>query len=154
MEQKNIYKLLYKVVGFQFLVMYGLMYVLVDSLADIFLLSTRPLYMTLVMIPPMVILMLLFMGQMYPNKKLNRSLYAGAGVLFVVAFIFIRGQVFVGDEMFLKSMIPHHSGAITTCQNANLTDPEVIQLCDDIITAQKAEIVQMNNILDRLQSAK
>ena len=134
----------------QFLVMYGLMYILVDSLADIFLFSTRPLYMTLVMMPPMVVLMLFVMGHMYPNKKLNRSIYAGAVLVFVVAVIFIRGQIFVGDEMFLKSMIPHHSGAITTCQNANLTDPEVIQLCDDIITAQKAEIAQMNKILDRL----
>ena len=47
-------------------------------------------------------------------------------------------------------MIPHHSGAITTCQEANITDPEIEQLCDDIIKAQKKEIDQMKQILERL----
>ena len=48
-------------------------------------------------------------------------------------------------------MIPHHSGAITTYQEADITDPEIIALCDDIIKAQREEITQMQNILKRLK---
>tara|TARA_B100001750_G_C14902707_1_gene300668 strand:- start:164 stop:487 length:324 start_codon:yes stop_codon:yes gene_type:complete len=107
--------------------------------------------MALVMVPPMIILMLYVMRSMYPNKKLNTILYIASSALFVFAFIAIRTQLFVGNEMFLKSMIPHHSGAITVCQESSITDPEIIQLCDDIVSAQKEEITQMKEILQRLK---
>jgi len=47
-------------------------------------------------------------------------------------------------------MIPHHSGAITVCQESSITDPEIISLCYDIISAQKKEIDQMKEILVRI----
>ena len=47
-------------------------------------------------------------------------------------------------------MIPHHSGAILMCEEAKLTDPEIRQLCGEIIQAQKDEISQMKRIMDRL----
>lgn len=46
-------------------------------------------------------------------------------------------------------MIPHHSRAILVCQESDLTDPEVIELCEQIVKTQKEEIAQMQEILDR-----
>jgi len=106
--------------------------------------------MSLAMVSPMVFLMIYFMSDMMKDKKLNMQLYVGSALLFVLAIIGARTQFGVGNELFLKSMIPHHSGAITTCQEANITDPEIEQLCDDIIKAQKKEIDQMKQILERL----
>lgn len=146
-----MYKKLLTTVGIHFVIMYCLSYVVIDSITDAYFFSTRPLYMALVMVPPMVILMLFFMGKMYPNKKLNTFLYMGSFAVFIFAFIAIRTQLFVGNEMFLKSMIPHHSGAITVCQEASITDPEIIRLCDDIVSAQENEITQMKTILERLK---
>ena len=45
-------------------------------------------------------------------------------------------------------MIPHHSRAILVCENANLTDPEIEQLCQQIVTAQEEEIATMEAMLD------
>ena len=46
-------------------------------------------------------------------------------------------------------MIPHHSGAILMCQQASLTDPEVLGLCEEIVSSQEREIAQMKAILAR-----
>jgi uncharacterized protein (DUF305 family) len=60
-----------------------------------------------------------------------------------------------GDEasrLFLTGMIKHHQGAITMAE-AELADgqnPEAKQLAQDIITAQKAEITTMNQLLTQL----
>lgn len=145
-----MYKKLLTTVGIHFVIMYFLAYIVVDSISDAYLFSTRPLYMALVMVPPMVILMLFFMRDMYKNRKLNTILYLSSTALFIFAAIAIRTQFFVGDEMFLKSMIPHHSGAITVCEEASISDPEIIQLCEGIVSAQKDEIQQMKEILKRL----
>ncbi len=48
-------------------------------------------------------------------------------------------------------MIPHHSRAILVCQEANITDPEIEQLCVEIIDAQQKEIAQMEDILERYE---
>ena len=149
-DQYQSYKSLATTVGIHFFIMYALSYVVINSITDAYWFSTRPLYMALVMVAPMVILMLAFMSQMYQNKKLNTILYIASGLVFILAFSFIRTQAFVGNEMFLKSMIPHHSGAITVCQEANITDPEIEELCDEIVKAQKEEINQMKQILERL----
>lgn len=79
------------------------------------------------------------------------KLYAFSVGLFFISLFFIRGQVFVNDTQFLRSMIPHHSSAITMCRESSLSDPEVIELCESIITAQQQEIDQMNSILKRLK---
>lgn len=48
----------------------------------------------------------------------------------------------IGDTQFLRSMIPHHSGAILMCQEASL-DPQLIALCKQIVTSQQEEIATM-----------
>ncbi len=90
------------------------------------------------------------MRDMMPNKKLNKQLLFGSAFIFFLAILGARTQFGVGNELFLKSMIPHHSGAITTCQEANITDLEIEELCNEIIKAQKEEIDQMKQILKRL----
>lgn len=44
-------------------------------------------------------------------------------------------------------MIPHHSRAILVCQESDITDPEILKLCETIVKAQKEEIAQMEDIL-------
>lgn len=102
------------------------------------------------MVAPMIILMLFFMAQMYENKRLNILLYILSGLVFVGTFLAIRQQTFVGNEQFLRSMIPHHSIAIKTCEKAQIDDPEIAKLCVQIVEAQREEINQMENILNRL----
>jgi uncharacterized protein (DUF305 family) len=46
-------------------------------------------------------------------------------------------------------MIPHHSGAILMCEQASLSDREIVELCGKIVQAQKEEIAQMQAILAR-----
>jgi uncharacterized protein (DUF305 family) len=61
----------------------------------------------------------------------------------------VRQQSLIGDRQFLRSMIPHHSGAILMCREAQLSDPEIKRLCAGIITSQTAEIAQMKKMLGR-----
>jgi len=129
-------------------IMYLVMFSMIDGLDD-FYNNFNTLYMALMMVAPMAILMLLMMGSMYRNRRLNLVLHAAFAGLFVVAFAFTRTQTAIGDEQFLRSMIPHHSGAILMCRESAITDPEIVALCDRIIRSQRAEIDQMNRILDR-----
>ena len=95
--------------------------------------------------------MIILMKEMYPNKKLNAALSFVSILIFVLSFVFIRQQTFVGDKQFIRSMIPHHSGAILMCQEGKLEDAELKSLCADIIKAQHDEIEKMKTILKRLE---
>jgi uncharacterized protein (DUF305 family) len=87
---------------------------------------------------------------MYRNRNVRYALLALSVLLTVVFVLCTRYQTAIYDRDFLRSMIPHHSGAILMCANENLSDPEVKQLCRQIIEGQKAEIEQMNRIKTRL----
>ena len=73
----------------------------------------------------------------------------GSAVAFFGSFGLIRTQTTIGDTAFLRSMIPHHSGAILMCKQASLKDAEIRELCRGIIAGQAAEIEQMKSILAR-----
>lgn len=148
----NSYIKLALTIGVHFFIMYALTYVAVYTWSDIPLFSTRSLYMALVMVAPMIFIMVFAMRGMYGDKKLNLLLYAGSAAIFITSFFFIREQVFVGDMQFLQSMIPHHSSAITMCEKSSITDPEIIELCENIVTAQQEEIAQMKAIIERLEN--
>ena len=111
-------------------------------------------YMAVTMAMPMGALMLLMMGSMYADKRLNLILYAALALTFILAFVAVRTQALVGDRQFVRSMIPHHSGAILMCNEASLKDAEIRNLCfapDGIVQSQEREIAQMKAILKRLQ---
>ena len=136
--------------GISFIVMYFIMFI---NIVDInhFYISLNRIYMALLMVSPMAIIMLLMMGKMYPNKKMNKAIIIGSIVVFGVVLTALRTQTPVGDEQYMKAMIPHHSSAIMTSQNANIKDPEVRKLADDIIKTQKKEIAEMKAILARMK---
>lgn len=58
-------------------------------------------------------------------------------------------QAGIDDRQFLRSMIPHHAGAILVCERAALTDSEVRRLCRQIIDVQEREVAEMNVMLTR-----
>jgi len=131
-----------------FIIMYLVMYTMIASL-DHFYFNLNNVYMTLMMVSPMAILMLVFMRSMYPSKRTNLMIGGAAALVFAVSFYGMRTQAAVGDTEFLRSMIPHHSGAILMCREASLTDPEVLALCDEIVRSQEREIAEMKAILAR-----
>lgn len=49
-------------------------------------------------------------------------------------------------------MIPHHAGAILMCEEANIQDPEIKKLCEEIKLSQQREIDQMKAKLNELKS--
>jgi hypothetical protein len=130
------------------IVMYFVMFTMIWS-ADEFFNNLNMLYMALMMATPMGILMLLMMGSMYTNRALNVALYAGFAAIFALSFFAMRDQSAIGDKQFLRSMIPHHSGAILMCERAAIMDPEIRTLCAGIVEGQRKEIEQMKRILAR-----
>lgn len=131
------------------IIMYLVMFVMIDGL-DSFYNNLNMFYMTLMMVAPMVVLMILAMRHMFQNKAANIALIATAVVAFLGSFALIRTQTTIGNTAFLRSMIPHHSGAILMCQKANFSNPEIVDLCKNIIGSQREEIDQMKAILARL----
>ena len=131
-----------------FVAMYLLMFTMIDSGGD-FYQNLNMAYMAGSMAAAMVVIELIVMSVMYKNAKLRNILIGVSAVLLVVTVLFTRYQTAIYDEGFLRSMIPHHSGAILMCENPRLEDPEILQLCREIIESQKREIDQMNRILER-----
>jgi uncharacterized protein (DUF305 family) len=129
-----------------FMAMYGLMYMMVDRIQNVFP-NVNQFYMAGMMTAPMIIIEMLLMGAMYPNKQKNAAIMAASAVVGVLFIAGIRAQMFVGDTQFIKSMIPHHAGAILMCEEARLEDTEIKELCQSIISSQQAEIDWMRSKL-------
>ena len=132
-----------------FAIMYFVMYTMIATLDHLFL-NLNNVYMTMMMVAPMAMIMLVAMRSMFPSRAANIGIAAAAVVVFLVGFVGMRTQAGIGDREFLRSMIPHHSGAILMCREASLSDPEIVALCRDIVEAQNREIAQMRAILNRL----
>jgi hypothetical protein len=131
-----------------FAAMYVLMYAMVDRLGNA-VPNINQFYMAGLMTAPMAILEILLMGRMYPDKRKNMTILLMAAGVLAVCWVGIRAQAGVGDRQFLKSMIPHHAGAILMCEQAKLTKPDVRVLCEGIVKAQEEEIAQMRALLAR-----
>ena len=67
-----------------FIVMYFVMFSMVDGWSD-FRNNLNMFYMALTMVAPMGVIMLLTMGGMYPNRKLNAAIYLVLIIVFVGA---------------------------------------------------------------------
>lgn len=125
-----------------FVSMYVLMYAMVDGFSSIYP-NLNQVYMAALMTAPMVAIEISLMSSMYSNKTANGFVLAAALIALVGFLWLIRGQIGIADEQFLKSMIPHHSGAILMCREASLKDADLKSLCQRIIASQQQEIDEM-----------
>ncbi|MEG3657705.1 DUF305 domain-containing protein [Arenibacter palladensis] len=137
-----------------FVAMYITMYFNSYELDHVYFSLTR-FYMSCLGIAAMAIIMFVAMRNMYKNKKKNIAIVLGSIVLFTTALTLVRVQApIIGDVLWMKAMIPHHSIAILTSERADIKDPEVKKLAEDIIKAQKKEIEEMKVMINRLENNK
>ena len=134
-------------IGVSTVIMFGMMYLNVYSIDHLFFSRTR-VFMALMMGAVMAIIMLLFMWKMYENKTLNKIILGVSVLVFAGSLFMVRSQTTVSAVAWMKAMIPHHSIAILTSKRANLKDPEVKKLANDIIEAQEKEIEQMKKLIE------
>ena len=144
--QKGHYRRLLVMTVVSFVAMYILMYAMTDRLANVYA-NFNQFYMAGLMTAAMVIIELLVMSGMYPKKRTNAVLLVVSAVALFGFFAAIQKQTAISDRQFLRSMIPHHSGAILMCGQASLQDPELIRLCDSIKSSQASEIALMKSKL-------
>ena len=136
-----------------FLAMYITMYFNTYEIDHVYFSLSR-FYMACLGISAMAVIMPLFFLNMYKNKKKNIAIVLGSLILFVSALTLVRTQTPIGDVIYMKAMIPHHSIAILTSKRADIKDPEVRKLADEIIKAQEKEIAEMKAFIKRLQLDK
>jgi uncharacterized protein (DUF305 family) len=139
---KSHYRLLLIMTALSFIAMYVLMYSMVNAIGNAHP-NLNQFYMAGLMAASMVLIEVAVMSGMYHNKKLNVAIGAGAVATLFVFFVFIRLQTAISDRQFLRSMIPHHAGAILMCERASIQDADIRRLCENIISGQQAEIDQM-----------
>ena len=133
-----------------FFAMYVLMYAMVDKFANA-IPNWNQFYMAGLMAAAMTLIEVVVMRGMYDNKKWNVAILIGGIGASALFWIAIRSQTAIGDEQFLKSMIPHHAAAILMCNEAPISDAEIRQLCGNIVSSQQQEIDQMRAILERMK---
>ena len=133
-----------------FVAMYILMYAMVDNFSNVFP-NYNQFYMAGLMTSPMILIELVVMRMMYPDKRLNLWILGISLVALIFFWTGIRQQFAINDEQFLKSMIPHHAGAILMCNEAKLEDAEIKKLCQNILSGQQTEIDFMKSKLDELK---
>ena len=147
---RTSYRRLLMMAVLSFISMYILMYAMVDSIENVYG-NFNQFYMAGLMAAPMVIFELVLMGEMYHNKKMNMVIIAVSAIALAVFWILIRQQTAILDKQFLRSMIPHHAGAILMCNQAPIQDSKIKELCRTIVSSQKEEIAQMEAILSELE---
>jgi hypothetical protein len=131
-------------------VMFFLMYQLVYS-SEHLTFSLNRLVASFIMGCVMTIIMLGFMWSMYKGMALKVGVLAGALVLGVTLLAINRSQALIGDVLFMKAMIPHHSIAINNARRADISDPRVRTLADEIIASQVREIAEMKLLIEDIE---
>ena len=132
------------------LVMFVLMYLNTYQLSHVFFSETRT-YMALYMGATMAVIMLLFMLNMYKNKKKNITVLIASVTVFAGSLFLVRSQATVDDSSWMSAMIPHHSIAILTSDRAKIKDKRVQKLATNIIEAQEREIKEMQWLLKDIE---
>lgn len=130
--------------------MFIVMYLHTYQLSHVEWSETR-IYMTLLMGSTMSIVMLAFMLGMYKNPKINLGIFVGSIAIFIAALALVRTQNTVDDQSYMSAMIPHHSIAILTSENSNITDYRVCELAVKIIKAQQREIDEMQWLIKDIE---
>ena len=144
------YKRFFAMIATSTAIMFALMYSTVYVLDHVWWSQTKA-YMALYMGATMAVVMLAFMLGMYEDKRKNIAIFAGSALLFLVSFWLVRAQTTVGDVAWMKAMIPHHSIAILTSERAQISDPRVRELADEIIRTQREEIAEMERLIAELE---
>ena len=147
---KPHYGRLLLMVVLSFASMYVLMYAMVNAFANVYA-NLNQFYMAGLMAAPMAIIEVALMGAMYGDRRKNALIVAVGLVALFGFWVLIRQQTAITDRQFLRSMIPHHAGAILMCQEAPIQDPEIRQLCGAIVSSQQSEIDKMKAKLAELE---
>jgi hypothetical protein len=143
------YRKLWIMASLSFISMYILMYAMVNSISNVFN-NVNEFYMAGLMTAPMIPIEIFLMSSMYKDRKRNVVIVVASILAGLLFFLLIRQQWAVSDKQFLRSMIPHHAGAILMCEQASIQDAEIQELCKTIISSQQEEIDQMKAKLQEL----
>ena len=130
--------------------MFVLMYLNTYQLSHVYFSETRT-YMALYMGATMAVIMLLFMLNMYKDKKKNITVLIASVTVFAGSLFLVRSQATVDDSSWMSAMIPHHSIAILTSERAKIKDKRVQELATNIIEAQRREIKEMQWLLKDIE---
>jgi uncharacterized protein (DUF305 family) len=149
-KQGNYLKF-FAMVGTSMVIMYFLTYLNSSQIIDHAHFSETRLFMTTMMGGAMMAVMLSFMMGMYKNRKANIAVFVGAGLMIILALWLVRTQATVKDVTYMEGMIPHHSIAILTSENAGIEDLRVRELADSIIEAQRREIKEMEWLIEDIK---
>ena len=141
------YRKLAWMTALMFVAMYVLMYAMVDRFANAYS-NLNQVYMSALMTGAMAAIELAIMRHMYPNRARNVLILALCALGLGIGWVGIRQQVGIGDRQFLRSMIPHHAGALLMCGEASISDPRIHALCRDIRASQQREIELMEELLE------
>ena len=136
------YRALLGMTVLSYIAMYVLMYAMVDRWDNVFN-SVNQVYMAGLMAAPMALIELVLMRGMYRNRPLNAAIAIAVLLVMLLCWLGIRTQAAVTDQQFVRSMIPHHAGAILMCGKNRLRDPDLQQLCREIVQSQQQEIERM-----------
>lgn len=131
-------------------IMFFLMYQLIYSV-DHATFSINRLVASLVMGSVMTLVMLVFMWSMYEGMGTKVAVLSVAALTGIILLFVNRSQSLIGDTEFMTSMIPHHSIAINNARKADISDPRVRELADQIIESQVREILQMKLLLSAIE---
>lgn len=126
--------------------MYVVMYFNTYSIDHVYFSWTR-VFMTMMAAAVMAVVMLWFMRRMYTDRSANLLIVGLSVAIFGAGLWLVRTQTTIGDRAWMEAMIPHHSIAILTSENAKLSAPRVKDLAQRIVDAQRAEIAEMKQYL-------
>jgi hypothetical protein len=119
--------------------------------ADHLTFSMNRLIAALVMGAVMTAVMLGFMWSMYEGVGTKVAVLTGAVLLAGILLFVNRSQSLIDDTRFMRAMIPHHSIAINNARKADIRDPRVRELADEIIAAQVREIRTMELLIEDIE---
>lgn len=150
-NQSKTYLKFFAMIGTSMIAMFFLMYTHSYQIIDHFWFSETRLFMTMIMGGSMMIIMLLYMLQMYKNRKMNIGILALGTLLIAGSIWLVRSQITVTDTDYMEGMIPHHSIAILTSERSQIKDVRVRELADKIIDAQRKEIMEMQWLINDIK---
>lgn len=149
-HSRNMYLRFAAMILTAMVVMYGVMFVGSWEWSHLRFSESR-VFMALTMGGAMGLVMIGWMLNMYKNAKANVAIVAASILLLAGGTFLDRSQATVQDTGFMRSMIPHHSLAITRSERAQISDVRVCELAVAISEAQRREIDEMDWLIKDIQ---